>query len=162
LKEASAGTDWAVIVDWLTDGYPWIKSLHVVAVISWMAGLLYLPRLFVYHAERAMPGDDLDRVFQVMEGKLYRLIMTPAMVVAWVCGLAIVAVPGVVDWGAVWPWAKLAAVVAMSGMHGWLGARRKDFAAGRNSRNGRAYRLANEVPTVLMLVIVVAVIAQPF
>lgn len=151
-----------MILDWLSDVYVWIKALHVLAVISWMAGLLYLPRLFVYHAERAMPGDALDRVFQVMESKLYRLIMTPAMVVAWICGLLLVAVPGVVDWGAYWPWAKLAAVLAMTGMHLWLGARRKDFAQGRNSRNGRAYRLANEVPTVLMLVIVVAVIAKPF
>ena len=141
--------------------YPWIKALHVAAVIAWMAGMFYLPRLFVYHAETAPVGSDLDATFRVMEGKLLRVIMEPAMAVAWACGLVMLAL-GAFDFGAVWAWVKIAAVLAMSGMHGWLAARRREFAEGRNTRTGRTYRIANEIPTVLMLVIVVAVIVRPF
>ncbi len=146
---------------WLVPYYDWIKALHVIAVISWMAGMFYLPRLFVYHAERAAPGSELDKTFQVMEYKLLRVIINPAMMVAWICGGLLIAMGGL-DFGAVWGWAKLIAVILMSAMHGWLSARRKDFAAGKNTRSGRTYRLMNEVPTVLMLVIVVAVIVRPF
>lgn len=141
--------------------YPWVKALHVMAVISWMAGLFYLPRLFVYHAERAAVGSELDQTFQVMEEKLLRVIMNPAMVTAWLAGLVMLAL-GAFDWGAVWSWAKLAAVIVMTWAHMWMAARRKEFAAGQNTRTGRQYRLFNEVPTVLMLVIVVAVIVRPF
>jgi protoporphyrinogen IX oxidase len=147
--------------DGLTSLYPWIKAFHIMAVIAWMAGMFYLPRLYVYHAERATAGSDLDRTFQVMEDKLLRLIMTPSMIVTWVLGLILIGM-GMFDWGAVWSWAKLAAVIGMTGMHGWLAARRKDFAAGTNSRTGRTYRLMNEVPTLLMLVIVIAVVVRPF
>ena len=146
---------------WLIAYYAWIKALHVMAVIAWMAGLFYLPRLFVYHAERATVGSELDLTFQVMEDKLLRLIMRPAMITAWICGLLMIAMGGL-DFGAVWGWAKLLAVIAMTGAHGWMAARLKDFAAGRNTRSGRSYRLANEVPTVLMIVAVVAVIVKPF
>lgn len=149
------------MMDWLVPFYAWIKALHIAAVISWMAGMFYLPRLFVYHAERADLGSELDQTFQVMEEKLLRVIMTPAMVVTWLAGLTLIAM-GMFDWGSVWSWIKLAAVVAMSGFHGWLSARRKEFAVGANTRSGRAYRLANEVPTVLMLIIVVMVIVRPF
>ncbi len=151
-----------MIGDMLMAVYPWTKALHVVSVISWMAGMLYLPRLFVYHAERAAPGSELDATFRVMEGRLLRVIMTPAMIASWVFGLLLVLTPGVFDPSAGWTWAKLAAILGMSGMHGWLAARRRDFAEGRNGLGGRAYRIANEVPTVLMLVIVVAVIVRPF
>jgi protoporphyrinogen IX oxidase len=147
--------------DGLTSLYPWIKAFHIMAVIAWMAGMFYLPRLYVYHAERATAGSDLDRTFQVMEDKLLRLIMTPSMIVTWVFGLILIGM-GMFDWGAVWSWAKLAAVIGMTGMHGWLAARRKDFAAGTNSRTGRTYRLMNEVPTLLMVVIVIAVVVRPF
>ena len=148
-------------MDFLMPYYAWIKALHVMAVIAWMAGMFYLPRLFVYHAERATAGSELDQTFQVMESKLLRLIMNPSMIATWVFGLLLIGM-GAFDWGAVWSWAKLAAVIGMTGMHGWLAARRRDFAEGRNTRPGRSYRLANEVPTVLMLVIVVAVIVRPF
>ena len=148
-------------MDWLLPFYAWIKALHVVAVISWMAGLFYLPRLFVYHAERAAPGSDLDLTFQVMEEKLLRVIMGPAMLVSWAAGLLLIGMGGI-DFGAVWGWVKIASVIAMTGMHVWLAARRKDFARGENRRTGRSYRIANEVPTVLMLLIVVAVIVRPF
>lgn len=145
----------------ITALYPWIKALHVAAVISWMAGMFYLPRLFVYHAERAKAGSDLDVTFQVMEKKLLRLIMNPAMIVAWICGLILIGM-GAFDFGAAWSWIKIIAVLLMSGAHGWLAARRKDFAIGRNTRTGRDYRIANEVPTVLMLIIVVMVVVRPF
>lgn len=149
------------MTDLLVSAYPWIKTLHIVSVISWMAGMFYLPRLFVYHAERTTPGSELDQTFQVMESKLLRLIMTPAMISSWIFGLILIGL-GAFDWGAAWSWIKLASIIAMTGMHGWLGARRKEFAAGTNTRTGRAYRLANEVPTVLMLIIVVAVVVRPF
>lgn len=148
-------------MDVLMPFYAWIKALHVIAVITWMAGMFYLPRLFVYHAERAAVGSELDLTFRIMEHKLLRLIMNPSLVVTWVAGLTLIGM-GMFDWSAVWSWAKLAAVIGMTGMHGWLAVRRKEFAAGRNTRSGRSYRIANEVPTVLMLVIVVAVIVRPF
>lgn len=148
-------------MDFLVPYYSWIKALHIMAVISWMAGMFYLPRLFVYHAERAKPGSELDGTFQIMEEKLLRVIMNPAMIVTWVAGLVLIGM-GMFDFGSVWAWTKIAAVIAMTGMHGWLAVRRKEFAGGVNTRNGRAYRIANEVPTVLMFVIVIAVVVRPF
>jgi putative membrane protein len=141
--------------------YPWIKALHVVAVISWMAGMFYLPRLFVYHAERAKVGSELDQTFQIMEEKLLRVIMFPAMIVTWVCGLILIGF-GAFDFGSAWAWIKLLAVILMTVSHMWLSVRRKDFADGANTRTGRTFRIANEVPTVLMLVIVIMVIVRPF
>ncbi|MCX7301717.1 MAG: protoporphyrinogen oxidase HemJ [Rhodobacterales bacterium] len=141
--------------------YPWLLAGHVVSLISWMAGMFYLPRLFVYHAEQAPAGSELDKTFQVMERKLLKLIMNPAMIATWVFGLILISM-GLFDWSSAWSWVKLAAVLGMTGMHGWLGARRKDFVNGTNTRTGRTYRMANEVPTVLMLVIVVMVIVRPF
>lgn len=141
--------------------YPWIKALHVMAVISWMAGLFYLPRLFVHHAEKAPAGSAASEMLKEMEIKLLRVIMNPAMIVTWICGaLMIVAAPGLLEQP--WMWVKLVAVVAMSGFHGWLAGCRRSFAEDRNSRTGRTYRMANEVPTVLMIVIVIMVIVQPF
>ncbi|WP_322893191.1 MULTISPECIES: protoporphyrinogen oxidase HemJ [unclassified Yoonia] len=147
--------------DFLFSLYPWVKALHIMAVIAWMAGLFYLPRLYVYHAERATVGSELDQTFQVMEEKLLRLIMNPAMIVAWLAGLFLLSL-GVFDWGAAWSWIKIGAVLAMTGAHGWMAKRRKEFVAGQNTRTGRTYRLFNEVPTVLMAVIVIAVIVRPF
>ena len=148
-------------MNWIGSLYPWIKAIHVMAVIAWMAGLFYLPRLFVYHVERADVGSALDETFKVMEEKLLRVIMAPAMLVAWAAGLAMIAM-GAFDWGALWSWAKLAGVIAMTGFHGYLSARRKDFARGDNRVSGRHWRMMNEVPTLLMVVIVVAVIVRPF
>lgn len=148
------------MTDFLSDWYLWTKALHIVSVISWMAGLFYLPRLFVYHAEQVETGSATDAMFQVMERRLLRAIMGPASVATWVFGLALVFTPGIVDWEQVWPWTKAAAVLGMTGFHHWLMARRKDFALGRNRRSGRHYRLANEVPTFLMLVIVFSVVLR--
>jgi putative membrane protein len=129
-------------------------------VISWMAGLFYLPRLFVYHAERVSVGEPADRLFKTMEMKLLRVIMNPAMVVTWVAGIMLVMTPGIVDWSMIWPWTKLVSVLGMTWFHMWLGARRKEFAAGQNSLTGRRYRMMNEVPTLLMVVIVLSVILK--
>lgn len=150
------------MTEYLAYLYPWTKSLHVISVIAWMAGLFYLPRLFVYHVETVVAGSDTDVMFQTMERRLLRAIMNPAMVSTWIFGLALVFTPGIVDWSAVWPWAKAAAVLAMTWFHHWLGLRRKEFIAGTNTRTGRTYRMMNEVPTLFMIVIVVAVIARPF
>lgn len=149
----------------LADWYPWVKSLHVVSVISWMAGLFYLPRLFVYHVEGlkkagVVQGSEMDLLFQHQERLLLRAIMNPAMIATWVFGLFLAVTPGIVDWTSVWPWVKAVGVVLMTWFHMWLGARRKEFIAGTNRRTGRHFRLMNEVPTVLMLAIVFAVILK--
>lgn len=148
------------MLDLLASVYPWTKSLHVVSVMSWMAGLFYLPRLFVYHAERVGQDGETHVLFTTMELKLFRYIMNPAMIATWIFGLALVFTPGIVDWTSVWPWTKAASVLGMTWFHHWLGYRRKDFVAAKNSRDGRTYRLMNEVPTLLMLVIVFSVIVK--
>ncbi|WP_341214276.1 protoporphyrinogen oxidase HemJ [uncultured Limimaricola sp.] len=149
------------MTEFFASAYPWIKTGHILSFVAWMAGMFYLPRLFVYHAERAKKGSDLDTTFQIMERKLLKLIMTPAMISTWLFGGLLIST-GVVDWSQGWPWIKVAAVLAMTGMHGWLSKRLKEFAAGTNTRTGRSYRIANEVPTLLLLVIVVAVVVRPF
>ena len=148
--------------DFLITIYPWAKALHVISIVAWMAGLFYLPRLFVYHTEQVETGSDTDAMFQVMERRLFRAIMNPAMIAAWVFGLCLVFTPGIVDWGSLWPWTKAVAVLGMTWFHHWLGYRRKDFVAGANTRSGRTYRMMNEVPTLLLIVIVVSVIVRPF
>ena len=146
--------------DALSYAYPYVKALHIVSVISWMAGMFYLPRLFVYHAERAEVGSELDATFQIMEYKLLRFIMNPAMIATWLFGLLLVITPGIVDWSQPWSWIKALSVIAMSGVHGWLSKRQKEFAEGKNTRSGRTYRMVNEAPTVLMLIIVFAVVVK--
>lgn len=146
----------------LSLAYPWVKALHIMAVIAWMAGLFYLPRLYVYHAERgkgAGEGTEPVASFVIMEEKLLRVIMNPAMIVTWVAGLALVATPGIVDWSSVWPWTKAAAVLGMSGFHMWLAGQRKALLAGQGT-TGRRYRMMNEVPTLLMVVIVLSVVVK--
>jgi len=149
-----------VITDFLALAYPWTKALHVISVIAWMAGLFYMPRLFVYHVEAVAAGSPTDALFQTMERRLLRVIMNPAMVATWVFGLALVFTPGIVSWDTIWPWTKLIGILGMTWFHHWLGYRRKDLAAGRNTRTGRQYRLMNEVPTLLMVVIVLSVIVK--
>lgn len=145
----------------LAEVYLWTKALHVVSVISWMAGLFYLPRLYVYHAERVQTGlVQAEDLFCTMERRLLKAIMNPAMIATWIFGLALLMTPGIVDWSAIWPWAKAVSVLGMTWFHMWLAARRKDFAAGTNARSGRTYRIMNEVPTLLLLVIVFAVIVK--
>lgn len=148
-----------MITDWLASVYPWIKAFHVMAVISWMAGLFYLPRLFVYHAERGTAAGEPRDSLQIMEYKLLRVIMGPASIATWIAGLALVFTPGIVDWTMVWPWTKAAAVIGMTVFHHWLMIERKKLARGEGS-TGRRYRMMNEVPTLLMVVIVLSVIVK--
>jgi len=149
----------------LADWYLWTKALHVVSVISWMAGLFYLPRLYVYHVEGlrkhgVVAGSEMDQLFKHQERLLLRAIMNPAMIATWVFGLALVLTPGIVVWTEAWVWVKAISVVAMTVFHMWLAARRKAFLAGENLLSGRQYRMMNEVPTVFMLLIVFAVILK--
>ncbi len=137
----------------------WIKAVHVIAVIAWMAGLLYLPRLFVYHAD-AKPGSELSETLEVMEARLLRIIMTPALAVVWVTGPLLAWRQGMI--GDHWLWAKFALVVGLSWFHGQLGGWQRAFTAGRNERPARFYRLVNEAPALVMAVIVVLVIVKPF
>lgn len=142
--------------------YPWTKAFHVIAVITWMAGLFYLPRLYVYHAERGKPGGELSETLKIMETKLLKYIMNPAMMASWTLGLLLVLTPGAVDWSAGWFYMKLISVLVLSWLQGWLAARGRDFAADRNTVSGRTYRLMNEVPTIALVIIVIMVIVRPF
>ena len=139
----------------------WVKALHIISVMAWMAGLLYLPRLFVYHAGVEV-GSAQAETFKVMERRLYKGIMTPAMSATWVFGLWLAFGFGIVDFSMGWVWLKAALVIAMSGYHGYLGRLLRDFAAGRNTRSSRFFRAINEIPTVIMIVIVIAVVVKPF
>jgi protoporphyrinogen IX oxidase len=137
----------------------WLKALHVVAVISWMAGLLYLPRLFVYHAE-AGPKSPQAVTFIVMQERLLRYIMRPAMIIVWISGPVLGWQMGYLKDG--WFWGKLVAVVALTGAHGAMMGWHRALAAGTSERTPKFFRIANEVPTVLMLIIVVLVVVKPF
>jgi putative membrane protein len=148
------------MADWLVALHPWVKSLHIISVIAWMAGMLYLPRLFVYHCDAA-PGSEKSETFKVMERRLLRAIINPAMIATFVFGIALLATPGVIDWAAWWVYAKLSLVLVLSGMHGLFARWRKDFEADRNTRPARTYRIANEVPTLLMVAIVVLAVVKP-
>ncbi len=137
----------------------WIKALHVVAIISWMAAMLYLPRLFIYHVA-ATPGSETSETFKVMERRLLEYIMNPAMVVSWVAGLWLAWVSFGMKGG--WLHAKLAFVFLLSGVHGFFSASVRRFAEDRNTRSQRFWRVMNEVPTVIMIIVVVLVIVKPF
>lgn len=140
-------------------GYQWLLAFHIIAMVAWMAGMFYLPRLFVYHADAA-PGSDKSETFKVMERRLMRAIMNPAMIATWIAGIAL----------AIWskqyqePWlmTKFVLVLGMSGVHGWLSARRKDFERDANTRPARTYRIMNEVPTLLLIGIVILAVVKPF
>ena len=142
----------------MADYYLWIKAAHIVAVIAWMAGLLYLPRLFVYHCD-AEAGSARSEMLKVMERRLLRAIMTPAMILAFLFGAALIYLVG--PQGG-WLHAKLALVLALAVSHGLMARWRRDFAADRNRRSRRFYRIANEVPTVLMIAIVILAVVKPF
>jgi protoporphyrinogen IX oxidase len=148
------------MTDFLSDWYPWIKALHIISVITWMAGIFYLPRLFVYHVEKAEKSDEIGPLFQEMEHKLLRTIMNPAMIATWIFGLCLAFTPGLIDWTAIWPWTKAFAVLCMTQFHHWLALRRKDFVKGQNTLTGRQYRIMNEVPTVLLIIIVFSVVLK--
>ena len=139
--------------------YDWIKALHVISLIAWMAGMLYLPRLFVYHASLPPGSDAQAATFKVMERRLLKAIMNPAMIATWVFGLTLAWMSGF--YASPWLQAKFVLVLAMSGIHGWLARMVKDFAADRNTRGHKFYRVLNEVPTLLMIGIVILAIVKP-
>jgi protoporphyrinogen IX oxidase len=141
--------------------YPWIKALHIISMVAWMAGLLYLPRLFVYHAA-ARPGSDSSETFKVMERRLLYGIMNPALVATYVFGILLASMPGLVEWSRGWIYVKLAAVLGLTAIHYGLARWQKDFAADRNRRPARFYRIVNEIPTLLLIVIVIMVVVRPF
>lgn len=140
------------------EGYLWIKALHVIAVISWMAGLLYLPRLFIYHCDAA-PGSAMSETFKIMERRLLKAIMVPAMIVTWGAGLTMAVFGGL--FAEPWFHVKLSLVCLMTLSHFMMMKWRQDFAQDRNHRSQRFYRVANEVPTLLMIAIVILVILKP-
>jgi protoporphyrinogen IX oxidase len=141
------------------DLYLWLKAIHIIAVIAWMAGMLYLPRLYVYHAD-APVGSRESETFKVMERRLLRGIMNPSMIVVWIVGLWMAVSGGWMVAG--WLHAKLALVLVMSAVHGVYSKWRKDFEADRNTRPARFYRMWNEVPAVILIVIIVLVVIKPF
>jgi putative membrane protein len=141
--------------------YPWLKALHIVSVVAWMAGLFYLPRLFVYHAG-AEPGSESSELFKTMERRLLRGIMLPAIAATWLFGILLALTPGVVDWREGWFHAKLVLVVAMTVFQYLLGRWRLEFAADRRPHSERFFRVANEAPTLLLVLIVILVVVKPF
>lgn len=145
----------------LSAAYPWIKSLHIIAVVAWMAGLLYLPRLFVYHAE-APPGSNRAAMLMVMERRLLRGIMLPAIVMTYIFGIALALTPGVVDWGQAWIWLKLGFALVLTVFHLLLARWRQVFAEGDIPHTSRFFRIVNELPTVALIAIVLLVVAKPF
>lgn len=147
------------IFDGLTPYYLWIKALHIIAVIAWMAGMLYLPRLFVYHCE-VEPGSAESERFKRMEERLLRIIINPSMIAVWVLGLVLVFLGRY--WGDAWFHAKFLLVILLSGFHGFLSRRRRDFAKDANTCSQHFYRMINEVPAILMVAIVILVVVKPF
>lgn len=145
----------------LASVYPWLKAFHVIGLIAWMAGLFYLPRLFVYHT-MVTPGTAESERMKVMERRLFRQIMMPAMVITWVFGLLLELTPGVVDWWAWWWHIKMAAVTLLTVYHFMMIPWGRGFLEDRNRHSERFYRVANEVPTVLMIIAVIMVFVRPF
>lgn len=143
------------------DLYLWVKALHILSVIAWMAGMLYLPRLFVYHAD-AEKGSVQSETFKVMERRLYRGITTPAMIATWVFGLWLAFGFGIVDFSQGWMWLKALLVIALSGIHGFYGRLLRDFANDRNARPSKFFRAINEIPFVIAIIIVISVVVKPF
>ncbi|MFC0410246.1 protoporphyrinogen oxidase HemJ [Roseomonas elaeocarpi] len=141
--------------------YPWTKALHLLSVIAWMAGMFYLPRLYVYHTAEPV-GSATSETFKTMERRLLRGIMNPAMILAWIFGLTLVMTPGVVDWSAGWWHGKMFGFLAMTATHGFLAAQRKGFERDERRYSGRFWRMVNEIPTVLLILIVIMVIVKPF
>ena len=140
-------------------GYLWLKAIHVLAVISWMVGMLYMPRLFVYHVEAGM-GSVVAKTFEVMERRLQKAIMLPALIVTWITGLWLAIMGGWFKFG--WLHGKLLLVLILTGLHGYLSVERKKLAAGTCTRTSKYFRITNEVPTVLLIGIVILVVVKPF
>lgn len=148
-------------MSWLVDVYLWLKALHIIVVIAWMAGMLYLPRLFVYHTKSASESE-ASEILKVMEQRLSHIIIIPAMIAALISGGLLLCVPGLIDWASTWIWVKLLLVLFMAGLYGLCSRWRSDFVADRNRHSEKFYRRVNEIPTVLLVGIVVLVVIKPF
>ena len=141
--------------------YLWFKVIHIISVIAWMSGLLYLPRLFIYHTGSKL-GSEISETFKIMERRLLRIIMTPAMIASWLFGGLLILGLGKTVWEDGWLHVKLVSVVALTVIHIMMVGWRRDFAEDKNKRSERFYRIANEVPTLLMIIIIIFVVVQPF
>lgn len=139
------------------NAYLWLKFFHIVSMVAWMAGLFYLPRLFVYHVERPQAADTLA----IMEDKLYRLIMNPAMMSTWFFGLALIGI-GAVDFSMAYMWIKLLSVILLTAYHLWMKRLMLELSEGKNQRTGKFFRLINELPTLALVVIVAMIVVKPF
>lgn len=148
-------------LDFLAPWYLWIKALHLISNFAWMAGIFYLPRLYVYHSTAAV-GSETSELFKKMERLLLRAIMNPAMAAAWVFGILLVLTPGVVDWARGWWHLKILGFLGVTAFHHHLSLARKDFLADRRVHTQRYWRAVNEVPTLLLFIIVIMVIVKPF
>ncbi len=147
--------------NWLAGYYSWIEAFHIIAIIAWMAGMLYLPRLFVYHCD-AEPGSQSSQMLKVMERRLLRFIMNPAMIVVVALGGVLLYITGLWESDAIWLKVKYFMIIVLLATHGFLARCRRDFAADSNTRSAKFYRIINEVPTVAMMTIVIMVIVKPF
>ena len=143
----------------LAPWFRWFLAFHIISFTAWMAGMFYLPRLFVYHCQ-TIPGTAESERFKVMEAKLMRIIINPAMISTFLFGILLILTPGAVNWHAPWWWTKLTALFFMTGFHGAMSRWRKDFLNDRNTRPEKFYRIANEVPTILFIIIVLAVVVR--
>lgn len=149
------------MTNWLLEYYVWIKAFHIISVIAWMAGLFYLPRLFVYHADTE-PGSDKSETFKIMERRLLRAIMNPAAAASFAFGAVLLWLLPPSTWSEAWIYVKLACIVGLAVSHEIMAHAQRRFASDKNTRTSRYYRVLNEVPTVLMIVLVIAVVAKPF
>ncbi|MBM3556133.1 MAG: protoporphyrinogen oxidase HemJ [Alphaproteobacteria bacterium] len=148
------------MTDWLSEWYRVIKALHIISVIAWMAGMLYLPRLFVYHAD-APVGSAQSELFKIMERRLLRAIINPAMIAVFVFGTLLAFTPGIVDWTHFWVWGKLVGITGLTIMHHYFARWRKAFDADERRHPAKTYRIANEIPTLCMILIVFMVVLKP-
>ena len=145
----------------MAEYYQWFKALHIISVVAWMAGMLYLPRLYVYHAD-AEPGSDKSETFKLMERRLLRAITNPAMVSSFIFGGLMMTTPGAIDWDSGWIWVKIAMIAGLGGVHGMYARWRRAFEADRNTRPAKFYRMWNEAPTIPLIVIVIMAVVEPF
>ena len=148
-------------MNWVSFAATWVKALHVIAVIAWIAGMMYLPRLFVYHSA-AQRGSIQSETFKIMERRLYRGIITPAMIATWIFGLTMAFTPGIIDWHQGWVWVKAVSVILLTAIHGYYGRQVRAFAADVNTKPQGFWRVVNEAPFILVIIIVIMVIVQPF
>jgi len=150
------------MTNFLIEYYLWIKVSHIIFIITWMAGLFYLPRLFVYHTEHFQIKSSTYDIFLGMEYKLLYFIMRPAMIGSWFFGFFLAITPGIIDWSLYWPWIKLFSILLITLYHFWLASFYKNFSNYKNKYTGKFFRIINEIPTILMIIIIIFVVIKPF